>query len=338
IERELKRGGQVFYIHNRVDTIVECAAKIAKLVPEARIETAHGKMTEEALSRVWGKLMDKEIDILVCTTIIETGVDVTNCNTLIIENADKMGLSQLYQLRGRVGRSTRRAFAYLMVEQGKSLSDIAAKRLGAIKEFTTFGSGFRIAMRDLEIRGAGNILGAQQHGHMESVGYEMYLRLLSDAISQKKGEQPTTKAMECTVDIEIEAHIPESYIENLSQRIDIYKKISAITCDEDAEDLYDELVDRFGDPPKSVIGLVEVAKYRNNAASLGINEITQRGDCILMYQETLNMEKASLLAATLKGRVTVNAGSKPYISVKISKGETAVTTVKLALKSMLDCD
>ena len=335
IERELKRGGQVFYIHNRVDTILECAAKIAKIVPDAKIETAHGKMTEEALSKVWQKLMDKEIDILVCTTIIETGVDVTNCNTLIIEDADKMGLSQLYQLRGRVGRSTRRAFAYLMVQQGKSLTDIASKRLSAIKEFTTFGSGFRIAMRDLEIRGAGNILGAQQHGHMESVGYEMYLRLLSDAISQKKGEKVETKAMECTVDIEIEAHIPESYIENLSQRIDIYKKISAITCDEDAEDLYDELVDRFGDPPKSVIGLVEVAKYRNSAAALGINEITQRGDCILMYQEVFNMENASLVAAKLKGRVTVNAGKKPYISVKIAKGENAVDTVKLALKNMI---
>ena len=334
MNKELRRGGQVFYLHNRVDTIDSCAATIQKLIPDATVVVAHGKMSEEQLSKVWKRLLDHEIDILVCTTIIETGVDVSNCNTLIIEDADRLGLSQLYQIRGRVGRSSRRAFAYLTVTKGKALTDVATKRLEAIREFTTFGSGFRIAMRDLEIRGAGNILGAQQHGHMEAVGYEMYLKMLSDAVAVAKGEKPDTQATECQVDIRIGAHIPEDYIESLPQRIDIYKKIASVENDQDALDITDELIDRFGDPPESVKGLIDVSLLRNKAASLGIKEISQRTDSLLFYPEVVDMEAASRLAANLKGRVMLNAGAKPYLAVRVLKGEKPVDTMRLALDAM----
>lgn len=334
ISKELRRGGQVFYLHNRVDTIDRCAATIQQFLPDATVVVAHGKMSEEQLSKVWKRLLDHEIDILVCTTIIETGVDVSNCNTLIIEDADRLGLSQLYQIRGRVGRSSRRAFAYLTVTKGKALTDVATKRLEAIREFTTFGSGFRIAMRDLEIRGAGNILGAQQHGHMEAVGYEMYLKMLSEAVAVAKGEKPEVQNTECLVDIRIGAHIPEDYIESLPQRIDIYKKIASVENEKDASDIIDELIDRFGTPPEAVKGLVDVSLLRNMAAGLGIREISQRTDSLLFYPETVDMQAASRLAAGLKGRVMLNAGAKPYLAVKVAKGEKPVDTMRLALTMM----
>lgn len=328
LRRELRRGGQVYYIHNRVESITNCAAKIAAALPDARIGIAHGKMSEEELSAVWRQLMEHEIDILVCTTIIETGVDVPNCNTLIIENADYMGLSQLYQLRGRVGRSSRRAFAYFTFHRGKALSEVATKRLNAIREFTKFGSGFRIALRDLEIRGAGSILGARQHGHMEAVGYDMYLRLLSEAVSEKRGEPPVRKTEECLVDIQIDAHIPEKYIENLSQRIDVYKKIACVRTEEDSMDMLDELIDRFGEPPASVKGLIDVALMRNSAALLGLTEISQKGSTLSLVPEKLDMQLAAVLAGALNGRVFVNAGTKPYIAVKMEKGQSALDTMR----------
>lgn len=321
IRRELRRGGQVYYIHNRIDSIRSCAARIQERIPDARIGIAHGRMAEDELSEIWRQLMEQEIDILVCTTIIETGVDVANCNTLIIDDADNMGLSQLYQLRGRVGRSNRRAFAYFTFRRGKVLSEVASKRLSAIREFTQFGSGFRIALRDLEIRGAGNILGAKQHGHMEAVGYDMYLRLLSDAISEQKGEAPQMAAEECLVDIQVEAHIPERYIESLSQRIDVYRKIASVKSEEDAFDVLDELIDRFGEPPEAVKGLVDVALLRNTASRFGIREISQKGGSLLFYPERLDMQLASQLIGGLKGRVMVNAGAKPYLSVKMKEDE-----------------
>lgn len=328
IRRELRRNGQVYYIHNRVESIENCAAKLKNALPDVRIGIAHGKMSEDELSAVWRQLMEHEIDILVCTTIIETGVDVPNCNTLIIENADYMGLSQLYQLRGRVGRSSRRAFAYFTFHRGKLLSEVATKRLSAIREFTKFGSGFRIALRDLEIRGAGSILGAKQHGHMEAVGYDMYLRLLSEAVSEKRGEAPTRKTEECLVDIQIDAHIPEKYISNLSQRIDVYKKIACVRTEADCMEMLDELIDRFGDPPASVKGLIDIAMLRNTAAMLGFTEINQKGDALLMVPEKLDMALAGVLASALNGRVFVNAGSKPYISVKMKKGQSALDTMR----------
>jgi len=260
-------------------------------------------------------------------------VDVPNCNTLIIEDADRMGLSQLYQLRGRVGRSSRRAFAYLTFKRDKSLSDIAAKRLSAIREFTTFGSGFRIAMRDLEIRGAGNILGSQQHGHMEAVGYDLYLRLLGEAVSEEQGE-PVRQPAECMIDLRLSAHIPENYIENLSQRIDIYKKIAGVQNEEDAMDITDELIDRFGDPPPAVKGLVDVALVRNRAAALGIREISQKEDRIVFYPETLNLEAAASAASAMRGRVLLSAGEKPYLTVKVPDRTDPVDTIRETLSHM----
>lgn len=333
INKELKRGGQVYYIHNRVETISSCAAKLQEWVPDARIAYAHGQMTEEAMSEIWRQLVEHEIDILVCTTIIETGVDVPNVNTLIIEDSDYFGLSQLYQLRGRVGRSNRRAFAYFTFRREKILTEVASKRLNAMREFTQFGSGFRIAMRDLEIRGAGSILGGRQHGHMESVGYDMYIRLLTEAIAEEKGE-PVKKAADCAVDIQIDAHIPENYIESLAQRLDIYKKIAAVQNEEDKMEMIDELIDRYGDPPKSVEGLINASLLRNTAASLGITEIQQRKENMIFYIERPSPEQIDAISSAYKGRVAFNCLSKPYISVKLDRGQKLERLMESVLSVM----
>jgi len=315
ISREMKRGGQCFYIHNRVETIVSCAANLQKLLPNARIAYAHGQMAEDEISDTWTRLVNAEIDILVCTTIIETGVDVPNANTLIIEDSDRFGLSQLYQLRGRVGRSNRRGYAYFMFRQDKVLTEVATKRLTAMREFTQFGSGFRIALRDLEIRGAGSILGGKQHGHMEAVGYNMYLKMLSEAVAEAKGETPE-RVMECLVDIQINAHIPEEYISSLNQRIDIYRKIMLVSKNADKTDLIDELIDRYGEPPESVIGLIDVSLLRNKAAKLGITEITQQNGRMYFYTDNCNVEQVAALSNTYRGKIIFDSTKKPYIAVK----------------------
>lgn len=335
LEKELRRGGQAYYLHNRVDTIERTATKIQELLPEARIGIAHGKMTEEALSTVWKNLLEGEIDILVCTTIIETGVDVPNANTLIVENADRLGLAQLHQIRGRVGRSARRASAYLTFTRGKELSDVATRRLTAIREYTEFGSGFKIAMRDLEIRGAGNILGAQQHGHMEAVGYDLYLKMLARAVSEEKGEVSDKEPeQECLIDIQIQAHIPDDYIESVPQRLAAYRRIADIRNPDDADDVVDEFIDRYGDPPPCVEGLIRVALLRNTAISQGIYEIGQKGDCVLLYSENIDMKKVSVLGKEMKGRILVGAGKKPYISVKSSEDMPPVEALAKALSIM----
>lgn len=335
LEKELRRGGQAYYLHNRVETIERTAAKIQELLPEARIGIAHGKMTEETLSTVWKNLLEGEIDILVCTTIIETGVDVPNANTLIVENADRLGLAQLHQIRGRVGRSARRASAYLTFTRGKELSDVATRRLTAIREYTEFGSGFKIAMRDLEIRGAGNILGAQQHGHMEAVGYDLYLKMLARAVSEEKGEVSDKEPeKECLIDIQIQAHIPDDYIESVPQRLAAYRRIADIRNTDDADDVVDEFIDRYGDPPPCVEGLIRVALLRNTAISQGIYEIGQKGDCVLLYSENIDMKKVSVLGKEMKGRILVGAGKKPYISVKSSEDLPPVEALAKALSIM----
>ncbi|MBQ6569603.1 MAG: transcription-repair coupling factor, partial [Clostridia bacterium] len=275
IRRELRRGGQVYYMHNFIDTIDSCAAHISALVPEARIGVAHGRMSEEEISEAWRRLIDNEINVLVCTTIIETGVDVANVNTLIIEQSDRLGLAQLHQIRGRVGRSSRRAYAYLTFTRGKELNETAVKRLEALREFTEFGAGFKIAMRDMEIRGAGNILGAAQHGHMEAVGYDMYLKLLEDAIREEKGEPEKPTDRECLIDIRTDARIDETYIPSLRQRLDMYRAIAAVRTQDDEEDIIDELCDRFGDPPEGIISLLGISRLRAQAQALGVKEIKQ---------------------------------------------------------------
>ncbi|MDD2361490.1 MAG: transcription-repair coupling factor [Oscillospiraceae bacterium] len=333
IRRELRRGGQVYYLHNRTETIERCAASIQMRIPEARVGFAHGKMGEEQLSDIWKQMLEHEIDVLVCTTIIEAGVDVPNANTLIIENADRFGLSQLHQLRGRVGRSARRAFAYLSFVRGKVLTDVATKRLEAVREFTEFGAGFKIAMRDMEIRGAGNILGAQQHGHMEAVGYEMYLRLLGEAVNEEKGIPDKNREAECLIDLQVTAHIPEDYISSTAQRLDIYRRIADIRSHEDSLDVYDELIDRFGDPPEAVQGLIDVAMLRNMAADIGVYEVNQKQDSLLLYMRHLDMQVGSRISSALKGRVMISAGAKPYIAVKVRKGFTPLDTLREALEA-----
>ena len=336
IRRELRRGGQAYYLHNNVESIERVAASLQNQIPEAKVGFAHGKMTESELSEIWRKVLEQEIDVLVCTTIIETGVDVPNVNTLIIENADCMGLSQLHQIRGRVGRSSRRAYAYFTFTRNKILTEVAQKRLSAIREFTEFGSGFKIAMRDLEIRGAGNILGGEQHGHMETVGYDLYLKLLGEAVKMEKGELPSAPVdNECLVDMQVQAHIPERYIENLSQRLDIYCRIAGIKNQDDALDVLDELTDRFGKPPVSVQGLIDIALLRNMASQIGIFEVKQRDDYIMLYREPMNMEFLEPLIKILKGRVKLSAGNKPYVSVKVTGKETPLQTLKQVLEILI---
>lgn len=334
IAKELRRGGQVYYIHNRIETIDMCVAKLQNMLPEARIASAHGQIPENELSEIWRQLIEHEIDILVCTTLIETGVDVSNVNTLIIEDADRLGLSQLYQLRGRVGRSNRRAFAYFTFRRGKVLSEVASKRLDAIREFTQFGSGFRIALRDLEIRGAGSVLSAKQHGHMEAVGYEMYLRLLNEAIAEQKGEALPKSSEDCLVDIQIDAYIPEKYIESLTQRIDCYRKIASIESEADSTDVIDELIDRYGDPPKSVIGLINVALMRNTASSLGITEITQRGENVLFFIKSPTVSQIQALMSKFKNRLLFNDGKKPYFAVRLDKKQKTSDLMKEVIDLM----
>ncbi len=327
IFKELRRDGQVYYLHNRVESIVSRAAKIKERIPEARIGIAHGKMGEEELSEVWRQLIDHEIDILVCTTIIETGVDVPNVNTLIIEDADRMGLSQLHQLRGRVGRSPRRAYAYFCFRRGKIINETAQKRLEAIREFTQFGSGFKIALRDLEIRGAGSILGGEQHGNMEAVGYDMYLKLLNDAVNEENGIIPE-KENECTVDLNISAHIPENYISSLSSRLGIYKRIADIKNDDDVSDVLDELCDRFGEPPSTVMGLIRISLLRNKAALSGISEITGLNNTVVLKTSAIREEVAVKLSDGFKEALTFAVTGDPAYIIKLKSGETHTETVE----------
>ena len=318
IRREVNRGGQVYYLHNRIETIDRTAARVAQLVPEASVDIAHGRMNEAELSAVMDKVTNGETQVLVCTTIIETGIDIPNVNTLIIEDADRMGLAQLHQIRGRVGRSSRRASAYLTYRKDKVLTEIAEKRLEAIREFAEFNSGFRIAMRDLEIRGAGNLLGAEQSGHMIDVGYDMYLKLLEEAVREEKGEAPPVRT-ECSADLAVSANIPESYVKSPEQRMDLYRRIALIRTEAEADDILDELCDRFGDPPPSVTMLVQVALMRGEASAAGVTDITQKGGALRFTFAEFDFESISALYAREKweGRVKVDAGGKPAVTLKL---------------------
>jgi transcription-repair coupling factor (superfamily II helicase) len=336
INKELRRNGQVYYIHNRIETIMECGAKLLSLCPEARFGIAHGRLGEDELLEVWRKLLDGEIDVLICTTIIETGVDVPNVNTLIIENADHMGLAQLHQLRGRVGRTNKRAYAYFTFRRGKVLSEISAKRLNAIREFTQFGSGFNIAMRDLEIRGAGSILGARQSGHLSAVGYDMYLKLLNQAVlEQKGGETETLPEHECLIDVKTDAYIPEDYIMSAAQRISCYKRIAEIRTAEDAADVTDELRDRYGEPPASVTGLIEAAEVRNMAQKAGIREILQDGAILKIFADTPDMEGVSRAVGAMGDRVALDFTDKYKIRVRLVKGESPLRAARSFLESYI---
>ena len=334
IKKELARGGQVYYLHNRVDNIETTAARVSKMAPGARVGIAHGKMTENELNSVWQHLLGGEIDVLVCTTLIETGVDVRNCNTLIIEDADRMGLAQLYQIRGRVGRSGRKAYAYFTFRRDKVLSDVAAKRLSAIREFTAFGSGFRIAMRDLQIRGAGNLLGHSQHGHMEAVGYDLYVKMLGQAIARAKGEPVRRDKSDCLIDIRVDAYIPEAYIADSAGRIEAYKRIAAVQTAEDAADVLDELIDRYGDPPPSVSDLVSVSLARVLAAAAGVYEVTQKKDVLTFSLETLELATIRALLQAFDGRVVPGAGAKPYLNYTLRDDEKPLDAVQQVVAAL----
>ena len=282
IYREIGRGGQVFFLSNRVQNIEQQMLRVQKMVPEARVAVAHGQMSERELENIMMEFVEGEIDVLVCTTIIETGLDIPNANTIIIADADTMGLAQLYQLRGRVGRSDRLAFAYFMYRKNKVLKEVAQKRLEAIGEFTEFGSGFRIAMRDLEIRGAGNILGAEQHGHMGAVGYDLYCKLLKEAMDKLKSEtvRPT---FETTMRIGVDAYIPSTYIANESQKLEVYKKIAAITNEEDYLEMQEELLDRYSDMPQCVGNLVDISFLKCLASALGADSLEEDGKQLRLH-------------------------------------------------------
>jgi len=320
IRRELRRGGQVFYLYNFVESIDTCAAKLAKAIPEARITVAHGKMDKERLEDIWSEMLSGEIDILVCTTIIETGVDIPNANTLIVENSHRLGLSQLHQLRGRVGRSSRRAYAYFTYPKDRAVNEIATKRLETIREYAEFGAGFKIAIRDLEIRGAGNLLGSEQHGHLDAVGYELYIKLLNEAILEEKGEKVPEKK-ECTVTLNCDAFISEKYVPYSSQRMGLYKRIAALETAEDRDDIIDELIDRYGDVPKATLDLLTIALVRSSAMKCGITNIVEENSEIKIHPSIFDFEVWAELAEEYKGRIHVVMSETPIVRFRKQKGD-----------------
>ena len=326
IRREVARGGQVYYLHNRVENIERTAIRISEMLDgEVNIAVAHGRMDEQGLSSVMESMTNGEVQVLVCTTIIETGIDIPNVNTLIIEDADKLGLAQLHQIRGRVGRSSRRASAYLTFRKDKVLTEIAEKRLSAVREFAEFNSGFKIAMRDLEIRGAGNLLGAEQSGHLINVGYDMYLKLLEEAVLEQQGKAPEVRA-ECSADLAVSANIPDRYVPSAEQRMDLYRRIAMIRTEEEADDLTDELIDRFGDPPPSVNTLVHVALLRGEASVAKVVDIQQKAGYLRFTLLDFNFELVSRLyeQEDFKGRLKVEAAQKPTLSLRLKSSKQVI--------------
>ena len=333
IRREVERGGQVYYLHNRVETIDQCAGALKRRIPGLSVAVAHGQMGEDALGDVMQAMANGEIQVLVCTTIIETGLDIPNANTLIIENADRFGLSQLHQLRGRVGRSTRHAYAYFTYRPDKNLTEIAEKRLAAIRDFAEFGSGFKIAMRDLEIRGAGNLLGAEQSGHMMSVGYDMYLKLLDEAVLEEKGEAP--RQIDCTADLNVTANVDKDYVARGEERMDLYRRMAAIRSQEDADDLLDEIIDRYGEPPRGVLNLIDIALLRAQARNVGIQDIRQKAGDVLFTLSNLDFEAVTALCADAdyKARVQFVASAKlPTLRLKLSSGVDSLRQSKIFIQ------
>ena len=338
ILKELERNGQVFYLFNRVEGIERKASEISNMIPEARVAVAHGKMSGTELENIMADFIEKNIDVLICTTILETGIDIPNANTIIIEDADRLGLAQLYQIRGRVGRSDKAAYAYITYRKNKLLAEASEKRLKAIKEFTEFGSGFKIALRDLEIRGAGNILGPEQHGHMEAVGYEMYCKLLDEAVKEARGEKVEPE-VDTQIDLKITAYIPSSYIENINQKIEVYQDIANLEKEEQISEIIDELIDRYGDIPKEVSSLLDVARIKILARSLKILSVTQKGDNIVLEFDNPDVIKdgvVQILVDLYKNRVFFSSGVKPYITLKLqSKKDSDIVEEVIKILNIL---
>lgn len=327
IRREMRRHGCVYYLKNDIEALDHIARDIQSAIPGARIAIAHGQMQGTALEKIWDKVLGREVDVLLCTTIIETGIDIAFANTLIIEDADHMGLAQLHQIRGRIGRSNIRAYAYLTYRPGSMPGEIASKRLMTIKEFTAFGSGLKIAMRDLEIRGAGSVLGEQQHGHMGAIGYDLYMRLLGEAIAEEKGNAVPPKS-DCTMDIAISAYLPADYVTHEESRIDLYKKIAAIENTEDLEDITDELCDRFGEPPQPTLNLMRIALLRGTARRQGVSEIKQKGECVLIYLERGDPDRLFAAVRDFKGRLRLSNAAVPYLTLYPKAGEDLLSQLQ----------
>ena len=330
ITREIERNGQVFYLYNKVEGIEKQSNEVSKLVPEAKVGFAHGKMTGKELEQIMMDFIQKKIDVLVCTTILESGIDIPNANTIIVENADRLGLAQLYQIRGRVGRSDRQAYAYITYKREKLLSEVADKRLKAIKEFTEFGSGFKIAMRDLEIRGAGSLLGEIQHGHMEQVGYDTYCRLLDEVVKEMKGIE-VKEEQDIQLDIDVSSYIPDNFIESNSQKIEIYQNIALCRTEEDIQNVIDEIIDRYGHMPEELENLIEIARIKNLCKEANVLKISQRKDKVVFYfdKSKFNPEIVDKLIKKYSSNIRFSTGVEPYITLNI--GNKIIEEIKAFL-------
>ena len=331
IIKELEREGQVFYLYNNVENIDKKADEISKLVPQARIAYAHGQMSGSEIEDIMEKFIEKQIDVLVCTTILESGIDIPNTNTIIVENADRLGLAQLYQIRGRVGRSDKQAYAYITYKRDKMINEVAEKRLKAIKEFTEFGSGFKIAMRDLEIRGAGSMLGEIQHGHIDEVGYDTYCKILDEVVKEQKGikveEEP-----EITIDINISSFIPDSYIENADQKMESYRNIALCRTEEDLKNIAEDLTDRYGKLPEEVINLINIAKIKEMCKNSGIIKVLQKQNNIILYfdQEKCTLDMSELVHK-YNDKIKFSTGVIPYITYKIQNQKNIISEIETLL-------
>ena len=338
ITRELERKGQVFYLYNKVEGIEKKALEVEELVPEAKVAYAHGQMSGQELENIMMDFIDKKIDVIVCTTILESGIDIPNANTIIVENADRLGLAQLYQIRGRVGRSNRESFAYITYKRDKLLSEVADKRLKAIKDFTEFGSGFKIAMRDLEIRGAGSLIGEIQHGHMEQVGYDMYCKLLDEVMKEMQGTKTVEEKPEedIQIDINVSSYIPDEYIESSSIKISIYQDIALCKNEEEILDVTDEIIDRFGEMPKEVENLLEIARIKNRAKEKNIKKIAQKGNSIVFYFASAEAENIDLgkLIGIYKNNIRFSQSAMPYVTYKIDTDKSIIKQIKDFLQNI----
>ena len=329
ITKELEREGQAFYLYNKVETIEKKMREIAALVPEAKVAIAHGQMSGRELEDIMIDFINKKIDVLVCTTILESGIDIPNANTIIVENADRLGLAQLYQIRGRVGRSDKQAYAYITYKRDKLITETADKRLRAIKEFTEFGSGFKIAMRDLEIRGAGSLLGEMQHGHMDTVGYDTYCKLLNEVVKEMKGLEIEREEPDVTIDINVSSYIPDDYIENSSQKIEVYQNIALIRTEEDLKNVVLDITDRFGKVPEEVLSLIDIAKIKEMCKNIGITKIAQKEAVVIFSFEpeqfSLDIDK---LVKKYGSRIKFSSSVRPYITYKISNDSNVIDEIK----------
>ena len=333
--KELERGGQVFYLYNNVESIQTKANEIQDLVPESNVVYAHGQMTGKQIEDIMEEFIEGKTNVLVCTTILESGIDIPNANTIIVENADRLGLAQLYQIRGRVGRSDKQAYAYITYRRDKMLSEVADKRLKAIKEFTEFGSGFKVAMRDLEIRGAGSILGELQHGHLAQVGYDMYCKILDEVIKEMQGIEIEEES-DVQIDINVSSYIPDEFIDNSSQKIEIYQNIALCKNEEDIQNVLDDIIDRYGNVPKEIINLLDITRIKNLCKKIGVIKISQKKDKILFYinEKKFDLKNVTKIIEIYKTRVKFSPGKSPYITYYLKDMSKIIDEINEFLKEI----